>query len=240
MYGRRTTRNRRGAGFTLVELLVVIGIIAVLIAMLMPALGKARAASRSLQCQTQLRTLYMAWQFYARDNRGYAVGGNWYAVTSGFPPVDPYQIAHYIKPYWTAISPWVMTCPDMPEVTANSPPLWGGTYCYNSFFWVKSNLFPPNERWCKITSVPELYQKIVFADGVGFTITANYVGYDLGDYAYPRHGGTRSGDPWVITKRRVNCVFGDGHGELIEWTPACVSPSMDLGTKYVRIVMPGQ
>src|SRR5688500_14648970 len=123
----RLFRSRRPPNaFTLVELLVVIGIIALLVAMLMPALNKARAAARSVQCQTQLRTLYMAWQFYARDNQGYAVGGWWYGVTGGFPLVDPYQIPHYIKPYWTAVSPWIMQCPDVPFETANSPPFWGG------------------------------------------------------------------------------------------------------------------
>ncbi len=61
--------NRRG--FTLVELLVVIGIIALLIAMLMPALTRARQAANSAACQNQLRQMGLATANYAGDNQGY-------------------------------------------------------------------------------------------------------------------------------------------------------------------------
>jgi len=59
---------RRG-GFTLVELLVVIGIIAVLIALLLPALNRAREAARKTQCLSNLRQCAMAFLQYANDNR---------------------------------------------------------------------------------------------------------------------------------------------------------------------------
>lgn len=56
-------------GFTLVELLVVIGIIAVLIGVLVPTLSAARASATDTQCKARLRQLYQAQQIYAGQNR---------------------------------------------------------------------------------------------------------------------------------------------------------------------------
>jgi prepilin-type processing-associated H-X9-DG protein/prepilin-type N-terminal cleavage/methylation domain-containing protein len=56
-------------GFTLVELLVVIGIIALLIAMLLPALGKARAQAQLVQCQSNIRQLVTAALLFANDHQ---------------------------------------------------------------------------------------------------------------------------------------------------------------------------
>lgn len=63
----------RKAAFTLVELLVVIAIIAILAAMLLPALGRARQQARSMQCVSNLRQLYLANVMYAAESDGYYV-----------------------------------------------------------------------------------------------------------------------------------------------------------------------
>ncbi len=63
-------RDREPPAFTLVELLVVIGIIAVLAGLLLPALAAAKSTSRSAVCQGNLRQLQLAWISYAGDNRG--------------------------------------------------------------------------------------------------------------------------------------------------------------------------
>ena len=59
--------NRR-RGFTLIELLVVVAVISVLIGVLLPALGGARAAARSTVCTNNLRQLVTAWHLYAHAN----------------------------------------------------------------------------------------------------------------------------------------------------------------------------
>ena len=63
-------RPLRAAGFTLVELLVVIGIIALLLSILLPTLGRVRASSRTAACLGNQRQIAAAFQLYANDYRG--------------------------------------------------------------------------------------------------------------------------------------------------------------------------
>lgn len=61
--------NRRKNGFTLIELLVVISIIALLIGLLLPALGQARKKANQVKCGTQVRGLHQACVGWAQDNK---------------------------------------------------------------------------------------------------------------------------------------------------------------------------
>src|SRR5688500_8270590 len=67
---RRLMRSPRRA-FTLVELLVLIGIIAALVALLMPALSGAREAAQQTKCLATLRSMAQAAQMHAAEHRGY-------------------------------------------------------------------------------------------------------------------------------------------------------------------------
>ena len=65
-----TPRSRLRRAFTLVELLVVIGIIAILISVLLPSLASARASARATQCMNNLRQFGQAFHMYASQYRG--------------------------------------------------------------------------------------------------------------------------------------------------------------------------
>jgi prepilin-type N-terminal cleavage/methylation domain-containing protein/prepilin-type processing-associated H-X9-DG protein len=82
-------------GFTLVELLVVIAVVAVLAAMLLPVLSRARESARRAACQSNLRQIGTAFRLYASDydglypcngDRNLWMGRNWRVVIQSYPP----------------------------------------------------------------------------------------------------------------------------------------------------------
>ena len=72
-------RRNKSSGFTLIELLVVVSIIALLVSILLPALGRARTQVKSVVCLTNVRNTALSTQVYASDNDGYLPGTkhNW-------------------------------------------------------------------------------------------------------------------------------------------------------------------
>ena len=96
----RRMKRMESKGFTLIELLVVIAIIAILAAMLLPALSTAREKARQVVCMSNLKQLYLGFIMYVNDNDGwcppYVVNLTYYGGTG----TTSWHYRH-IRPYFT-------------------------------------------------------------------------------------------------------------------------------------------
>ena len=118
---------RRRSAFTLVELLVVIGIIALLIGILLPALNRARASSRQLKCLSNLRQIGLVDQVYQNEWKGWHMPGyyGWSQATGGCPrarprPSPPAARATGGSRPTPSSAPWALATP--PAADSHRPP----------------------------------------------------------------------------------------------------------------------
>jgi len=215
-------RRHAKRAFTLVELLVVIGIIAVLIGILLPTLASARVAAKKINCGSNLRQLGLLWTMYANDWKGaYPDNGQGYGTWELIPDfqrelfVDKYKFRNPRIWYCPSFTGWSLGANpeddwNQPASTSAGGTNWTLGYAIyaasnNALLWnqaTKNNLPPPYRANEKRLAERPLIMDITIKYGPPYTGNISW-GYS----AHYERGPKPTG---------ANSLYGDGH---VTWKP---------------------
>ncbi len=205
-------------GFTLAELLVVIGVIALLIAILLPTLAKARDAALRTQCLSNLRQLTIGWMSYADAHKGRLPYNSKDHPThldpENVPEEDPWcfypdtEDGPRTGAMWRYVAAiGVYRCPADTRNTSHS-------YSINSFLNGQIAYYKKyNRRALKVTDVRRPAEVFVFTEAIE-------LGSHLTSFTIPPSGDRFGDAPAFFHPKRIPLSFADGHVEIY----LCIDP----------------
>lgn len=216
----------KSAGFTLVELLVVIGIISVLISLLLPALSKARVAAVQVQCMSVHRQLSLALFQYVQENKGWAPP-NSQSVTDppNTPPFNnPSTYTYNVR--WQNrrfLGQYVGNRGEKSDSTPTSMAIFCPAYKQSITPYDDDNIgiginVRQGNRWFRSQGGRDKFQTTHHPSSEVLTFVDVNRGYNWEKYYYSDPGGTSTGsgsNGMVEYRHGKNTVasFADGHAE---------------------------
>lgn len=205
----------QNAGFTLIELLVSIAIIAMLLAMLGPAIGHMSEASRRTYCQSGLRQIIIGWTTFPEDHNNkmvYSLPNDYTGWVKTGPGLDPIRQGK-LFPYVNSLSVW--HCPS--DFTGNErsfsivAPMHGEHW--------NLHITKPNDAWIQVgtddmSEIQDPSRQMVALEELDAR------GWNLGSWImYARQSYKWKWIDYMALFHEVgtNISFADGHVEMWEW-----------------------
>ena len=202
---------RRSNGFTLVELLVCIAIISILFALLLPALSRAREASRRASCTNNLRQIGIAFQLYTIENK------EKYPAAQDPVSLSPFYWFWMGRGWRTKISEYIPGDKDRPGVfLCPSDPRSESKYESTSYAYSMAFYHTP-EQINAMTQVEDNYDSPVKSIPQSVAAVRNPSRKIMVGEWYANHAAWANDQGWFSEGGKRLFLFADGHVEYLNW-----------------------
>ena len=250
------TLHREKRAFTLIELLVVIAIIALLAALLLPTLARAKARADVLHCMSNLKQLQNAWHMYANENSDFLAGNDWQSeagangtmrgnsnwVTGWLDPrqsdnTDNTNTLLLLDPQWASLGPYTKSaklyhCAASRVTAREGDGYYPVARTISMSGWMGYNSTLWNQGWQLFQKTADLVRlspgdALVFIDERDDSIDDGYFAIDMVVQQLANFPAGYHAGAGAVT-------FADGHAEIHRWRSPEVLVRQQSGVEAVK------